>query len=536
MGQPQRQGRQRRRPLDSAAAVALMVALVAVAGGLLGVEIGRRAAIQAEREQARRWWARLEAGLANPEVAPDLPDPPRADASPLAWQHWTELAATRSGRPLCRVAVGEGPVLASAHWPASVGMQLARPDPGQILLGVEPLERESRLAAMISWPLEGVPTHHLVTGVFLDGPLLCPWEISSKPEPGKQLLGIPPGAETAWLVLSPPAGGWKGPWRAAVPAVTGGLLAGGLAWGALRAGREALARVQRSAARLHPDLARRGSPGFSTDALELEALLGALARQRAQLAARLRAARRLAGWRPAARALAHDVRNALTPVRISLEMAARRDGESAPQGGAGGGPRPALVREALRALDAAEILLEEFSDFARLPEGVLSTLDLRDWLPEVVARWMPAKPTALALPPGPVPVEVDAARLERAVGNLLRNALEAAGEAEIGVSLTVSGGPASPGEGGQGRERLPACISVWNVGAAVPAGLGPRIFTEGVSTKLHGSGLGLAIARSVALQMGGALDYRNTAEGVAFDLRLPLAPQPPRDDAERPSS
>jgi signal transduction histidine kinase len=183
---------------------------------------------------------------------------------------------------------------------------------------------------------------------------------------------------------------------------------------------------------------------------------------------------------------------------------------------------------ALRALATAEALLDEFTEFARLPRGGVQRLRLADWLPSTVVRWLPDRTPTITLPDRDLAVEADPARLERAVGNLLRNAREASAEGVVRVSCTLLEGddrsPIAAGSGEAGAERNHVRIRIWNAGAPVPESLGARIFIEGITTKPSGSGLGLAIARSIALQLGGTLTYRNVSGGVAFDLSLPCAP------------
>lgn len=114
----------------------------------------------------------------------------------------------------------------------------------------------------------------------------------------------------------------------------------------------------------------------------------------------------------------------------------------------------------------------------------------------------------------PVWVEADAAALERAVENLLANALRHAGpDGSVDLGLTTRGGR--------------AVIRVRDDGAGVRVGDRERIFRpgdRGSTPRGEGRGLGLAIAREIAEAHGGRLTLDPVGAGACFRLSLPLAP------------
>jgi signal transduction histidine kinase len=116
---------------------------------------------------------------------------------------------------------------------------------------------------------------------------------------------------------------------------------------------------------------------------------------------------------------------------------------------------------------------------------------------------------------------VDAARLERVVGNLLSNALKYSPE---GSAITVRLGPE---DGPAGPE---AVLVVHDEGIGIPAADLPHIFERFVRARnvvgqIGGTGIGLASAREIVAQHGGTITVEST-EGVGstFTVRLPLAP------------
>jgi signal transduction histidine kinase len=221
------------------------------------------------------------------------------------------------------------------------------------------------------------------------------------------------------------------------------------------------------------------------------------ARRRELESAQLRA------WTEMARRVSHELKNPLTPMRMSAAALAR-SGDPA-------------VRE------PAEILLEEvarldemartFSQFGRPPEGPTAPVDLEELLERVVNRYRQGEvPVGLRVR-GPVPrVEGHHDMIERAVRNLLENAVEAVregGGTRVGVIL----------EGARNEAR----VEVSDDGPGVPEDLLEEIWLPDVTTRHRGTGLGLALVRRTAEIHGGEAVVQAPPEGGArFRLVLPV--------------
>jgi len=118
----------------------------------------------------------------------------------------------------------------------------------------------------------------------------------------------------------------------------------------------------------------------------------------------------------------------------------------------------------------------------------------------------------LRLPDAPAPLAGDPLLLERAVRNLLANAVDAARAAGADEPVELALGTA-----GGGWE-----LAVEDRGAGVPAALAARLFEPFVSGRPGGVGLGLALARRIAVLHGGELDFApREGGGSRFALRLP---------------
>lgn len=215
---------------------------------------------------------------------------------------------------------------------------------------------------------------------------------------------------------------------------------------------------------------------------------------------RLRTTEQLAAWRDVARALAHELKNPLTAMKMSLARLSRA-GVPAPDG--------ERLREPLALLDEEVSVLmrmtQAFSEFARLPAAAPRVVDVAAVTREVAALYgavqVDAKEEARAL--------ADPDQLRRALGNLAKNAVEAAGGAEVRVEVR----PEPAAVVVRVMDRGPGIGAVVE-GAALLAGLS--------STKAGGSGLGLPIAHRIVAEHGGTLRLEpREGGGTVATVRLP---------------
>jgi signal transduction histidine kinase len=240
-----------------------------------------------------------------------------------------------------------------------------------------------------------------------------------------------------------------------------------------------------------------------------DAMSGELAESRE----RLLQAERVAAWREMARRLAHELKNPIFPIQLSIETLRRQ----ADRDGADGAAFNQAFRESsdtiLEELGALRKIIDEFSQFARMPSPQPSAVDVN----EVVARTLKLYEAragavelradlAAALPA----VQADRDLLGRAISNLVANAIEAMPEGGV---LTVR----TSAEPGAVR------IDVEDTGPGLSEEQRTRLFTPYFTTKRGGTGLGLAIVQGVVSDHGGRIDVRSApGEGTAFAIRLPV--------------
>lgn len=264
-------------------------------------------------------------------------------------------------------------------------------------------------------------------------------------------------------------------------------------------------------------LVASGAPDFWTeaDARFLQAVarwVGALA-HRAEMLAEIQEKALAAGRRRAADELvtvvAHDLRNFIYPIDLSMQLVGRR---------AEGDGREADVRDVTRARNALRrlgSLVNDILDVARIDQGLL-TLEPRACallalVEEIAATMTTPEHPVLAADAEEVVVQADPTRLRQCLENLVSNAARHSPKSAP-IELTVR------------REGALVCVVVTDRGPGVDPVLLPHLFERGVVGKKRGSGLGLGLylASNIAKLHGGSLTVEAPGEGGArFVLCLP---------------
>lgn len=270
---------------------------------------------------------------------------------------------------------------------------------------------------------------------------------------------------------------------------------------------DALARVG-AGARRAPYLAKPGDE--AGDLVEaLNAVLEGLERERGD---ELRN-EKIGAWRDIARKLAHELRNPLTPIRLSAERVLRR-WKSDPQSANDVIERSmvAIIQETVN----MEALLTEFRDFARLPEPQKDWMELRSTVDEVVhlysASWPRLTVDCTMIDPA-IRLKADRGYLKQALGNLIANAADAT---DGGGSIWIRADLVKTAESRYCR------IQVRDNGPGVPEDVHDRIFSPYFTTKPGGTGLGLAIVEHIVAAHGGSIRFESReGAGTVFFIDLP---------------
>ena len=265
------------------------------------------------------------------------------------------------------------------------------------------------------------------------------------------------------------------------------------------------------------DLEARVSPAGARELRVLGRAFNVMTGRLAAARERLREAEREAAWRRAASQIAHEIKNSLTPMRLSLARVERRLEAMPPA-------ERATIQHSLGVLlqeieDLAR-MADHFSEYARLPEPRFEPLDLAEVVAAAATLHEGAAVRVTTAAGCRLPVRGDRLLLSRALHNLIVNAREA-GPPGVPVEVRVASEPRAASGAGEAGGR--AVVEVLDRGPGIPEEMRERAFEPYVSSKARGSGLGLALVRDIVVQHGGTVSLENREGGGACArLSLPL--------------
>ncbi len=210
---------------------------------------------------------------------------------------------------------------------------------------------------------------------------------------------------------------------------------------------------------------------------------------------------RLSAWAEMARIIAHEIKNPLTPIRLSAEHMREVRERDAPHFDE---VFDRCTRNILEHVDELQAIASEFSTYSRIPRSELTEGELAGFVGQIVEGYRTAPPPGVAIDyaaeQGEIRARFDARLLGSALRNLVENALRATG----------GGGRVAVKTRRRGEE---VEVEVEDDGPGVPPADLDRIFEPYFSTHDSGTGLGLPIARRIAEEHGGRITARNRATG-----------------------
>jgi signal transduction histidine kinase len=228
-------------------------------------------------------------------------------------------------------------------------------------------------------------------------------------------------------------------------------------------------------------------------------------------------AERVAAWRELARRLAHELKNPLFPLQITIENLTRARAQSPEQ-------FDEVFRESTQTLLAELANLKEivgrFSDFSKMPQPQFQPVDVNEMVGRALkvfeAQFRTAGRPAIevrkqfdqTLPK----IAADPELLHRALSNLILNALDAMPEGGTLAVRTL-------------QDDDHAIIQVADTGSGLTPEECERLFTPYYTSKPHGTGLGLAIVQAVVTDHKGRIAVESApGKGTTFRIELPKSP------------
>ncbi|MEE9608217.1 MAG: ATP-binding protein [Myxococcota bacterium] len=232
---------------------------------------------------------------------------------------------------------------------------------------------------------------------------------------------------------------------------------------------------------------------------------------------------RMAAWREVARRIAHEIKNPLTPIQLSAQRIRRRFRDRL----AGAPDDLKVFDECVDAIvnhvDSLKLLVDEFSNFARLPTANPQSDDLNRIVADAVASYAGDEDLAFEtdLDPKLPALDLDREQIRRALTNLIDNAI---------VAVRRSDGRDEPYARGRvvlrtshDSLRQSVRLEVLDDGIGIPPEDRQRIFEPYFSTRQRGTGLGLAIVSRIVADHHGSIRVQGREpRGTRFVIELPV--------------
>jgi nitrogen fixation/metabolism regulation signal transduction histidine kinase len=220
---------------------------------------------------------------------------------------------------------------------------------------------------------------------------------------------------------------------------------------------------------------------------------------------------RQGAWREMAKQVAHEIKNPLTPMKLSLQhlqLAIQKKDPNVEE----------KIRKTsellIKQIDSLSQMAEEFSAFAKMPEAEVEVVDLNQILDEIVLLFDKDENCVINYKPlkGKVTVRADGNQLGRVFTNIVKNALQAIPQDQKGL-IKISGS----------IKYSMITLAFEDNGKGIPEELKKKIFNPNFSTKNSGMGLGLAISRKITEQFYGNIYFTSKqGKGSTFFVTLPV--------------
>ena len=228
-------------------------------------------------------------------------------------------------------------------------------------------------------------------------------------------------------------------------------------------------------------------------------------------AAALAKSEREGAWREMARQVAHEIKNPLTPMKLSLQYL-----QKAISNNAGNvNELTAKVSQTLvEQIDHLNQIAGEFSQFANIGNPRNELFDLHDLLRPLVQLYSIEERIQMNWDqaPGDVSIFADRTHINRLFTNLIQNALQSVAE---GQSAKI--------EINEQADKEKILVKVTDNGVGIAEDIQSKIFTPNFTTKTSGTGLGLAMCKGIVEQAGGRIWFETeSGKGSSFFVELPV--------------
>ena len=218
-------------------------------------------------------------------------------------------------------------------------------------------------------------------------------------------------------------------------------------------------------------------------------------------------------WREMAKQVAHEIKNPLTPLKLGIQQLERSWKDKDP---AFEIRFKRFTESFIEQIESLTHIASEFSNFAKMPETKLETVDLTDILFKSVEVFNNSNNVTIqhSVKGGheQLLIQADRDQLLRAFNNLIKNSIEAAvGKRRCLIKINLM------------LENKNVLVEFQDNGQGIPKVVREKIFQPNFTTKSSGTGLGLAFVKQAIENMGGTIEYETSiGKGTTFFIRIPL--------------
>jgi nitrogen fixation/metabolism regulation signal transduction histidine kinase len=223
---------------------------------------------------------------------------------------------------------------------------------------------------------------------------------------------------------------------------------------------------------------------------------------------------KVAAWQEIAQRLAHEIRNPLTPIKLTAERLLKKyhtDQENFHR------IFPKSITSIISEVDGLNGLLMEFRNFSRLPAPKKTAVHLKSLISEAAGLYTGSNPKlsiSFSEVDDSIYLPLDYGQIKQVFSNLFKNAVEAM---EDSGSIFIRTGLVKK------QNTIYCRIQVQDTGPGIPPEQHSQVFNPYFTTKPHGTGLGLAIIERIIFDHMGQIWFETeTGEGTTFFLDLPL--------------
>jgi signal transduction histidine kinase len=220
---------------------------------------------------------------------------------------------------------------------------------------------------------------------------------------------------------------------------------------------------------------------------------------------------RESAWREMAKQVAHEIKNPLTPMRLSVQQLKRAWDDKKENFD---GYLQRVTDLLIEQIDNLSAIASEFSNFAKMPDAKIETVELSPVLAKAVSLFDNENVKInTSLCEEKLFVKADSEQLSRVFINIIKNGIQAIPDEDEGIiNIKLI------------RKKSDAIIEISDNGKGIPEEIKPKMFSPNFTTKTSGMGLGLAIVKNILEQIGSKIEFdTKIGVGTTFKLYIPIA-------------